>query len=347
MKMKKSTLGILVAALVLVGCQGTTNEVSENTGNNTTVVEESVSKEDASLTVMTSTFVLEDVAKAIGGDKVYVESMIPNGQSPHGWEPSAKDLNKAIGTDVFLYNGGGLESWTDKVIEQLNPEETEVVETVENIALIPGHSHDHDHDHDAVEEVHDHDHDAVEEAHDHDHDHDHEHGALDPHVWLDPKNVVVIAQSVADAFAEKDSANADYYMANLESYKKELLDLDESFRTGLKEAKNRNIVVSHEAYGYLAKAYDLTQMPIEGINSSTEPDPKTMQEIIEFVKENNVKTIFTEPLIEAKVAETIANETGAEVAVLDPIEGVFDGNEKTYIDIMKENCDALVKALVE
>ena len=364
MKFGKKITVLLALTMLLVACGKNTESVNkENVNNGKENSSLSQTTDEKKLNAITSFFVLEDFARRIGGEKVEVVPIIPKGQAPHGWEPSPQDIAKLQDSDVFIYNGAGLESWTDKVIEGIDTDKTILVEASEGVELIEGHSHNHEgeeaHDHEG-EEAHDHegeeahDHEG-EEAHDHEgeeaHDHEREeaHG-MDPHVWTSPKNAIILAENIYKAFSEKDPNNQAYYEENYKKLEAELLALDAKFTETLGSANSHDIVVSHEAYGYMAKEYNLNQVPIEGINSETEPDPKTMQKIIEFVKENKVTTIFTEPLKDSKVADTIAKETGANVAVLDPLEGLQEGEslETTdYIQLMEENLKELEKALVE
>lgn len=136
--------------------------------------------------------------------------VMPQGTEPHGWEPDSEAIKNLEGADMFIYNGAGLESWTDKVIGSLSNKDLKVVEASEGVELIKStHTHEHeDHDHEAVEEHnhnheaeennhnndlenHNHNHEAEENNHNHeehhDHEHEHHHGPMDPHVWISPK----------------------------------------------------------------------------------------------------------------------------------------------------------------
>ena len=124
--------------------------------------------------------------------------------------------------------------------------------------------------------------------------------------------------------------------------------LDQEYKDTLSNLQNKNIVVSHEAFGYLCDAYGLTQMGIEGLSPDSEPDPARMAEIIDFVKTNKVKVIFFEELVSPKVAETIAAETGAQTQVLNPLEGLSDEDIKggaDYFSVMEDNLSQLKAAL--
>ena len=155
-------------------------------------------------------------------------------------------------------------------------------------------------------------------------------------------------ENIKNAFAELDEENKDYYESNYEKYAKMLDELDAKYNDSLKDLPNKTIVVSHEAYGYLCKDYGLTQIGIKGVNAETEPDAKKMAEIINYIKENDIKTIFTEELIDPKVSKIIADETGCDVKVLSPIEGLSEEqikNNEEYFSIMEQNLENLVGAL--
>ena len=346
MKNIKKIFFLLAGILLFSGCSKAveTKDAGKDTDN----------KEG--LKVYASVYPIYDFAKKIAGDKLDVEMVMPQGTEPHGWEPDTKAIKNLENADLFIYNGAGLESWTDKVIDSLSNKDLKVVEASEGVELIKS-SHDHedeDHNHEAAEENHDHNHEAAEnnhnhEAHEEDHEHEgHHHGPMDPHVWISPKNAKIEMENIKNALVELDKENADYYESNYQKYAKMLDELDAKYSEKLSPLPNKTIVVSHEAYGYLCKDYNLTQIGIKGVNAETEPDAKKMAEIINYVKENKITTIFTEELIDPKVSKIIADETGCLVKVLSPIEGLSEEqikNNEDYFSIMEENLENLVGAL--
>ncbi|WP_297392495.1 metal ABC transporter substrate-binding protein [uncultured Peptoniphilus sp.] len=344
MKNIKKILFLLAGIVLFSGCSKSaeTKDAAKDTEN----------KEG--LKVYASVYPMYDFAKKIAGDKIDVEMVMPQGTEPHGWEPDTKTIKNLENADLFIYNGAGLEDWTDKVIDSLSNKNLKVVEASEGVELIKS-SHDHedeDHDHEATEE--NHNHEAAENNHkheDHAEDHEHEghhHGPMDPHVWISPKNAKIEMENIKNALAELDKENADYYESNYQKYAKMLDELDAKYSEKLSALPNKTIVVSHEAYGYLCKDYGLNQLGIKGVNAETEPDAKKMAEIINYVKENKITTIFTEELIDPKVSKIIADETGCLVKVLSPIEGLSEEqikNNEDYFSIMEENLENLVGAL--
>ena len=344
----KQIVAVACAAVMLTACgSSAANNNNNNDNNNKAVATESQKPKAEGLNVVTTTYILRDLTEEIAGDKATVTCLIPKGQGVHGFEPSPRDMNQVNEADLFIYNGAGLESFTDRLKETAEGDAT-FVEASEGIELLKGGHHhhhdedaDHDHDHDAAD--HDHDHDAAD--HDHDHDaaeHDHEHEGMDPHVWMAPENAEEMAENICEALSAKDPDNAAYYKANYEKLSEKFDALDDSFENVLAKAKHKDIVVSHEAYGYLAKEYGLNQIPIEGINSESEPDPKAMKAIVDEMKAKGIKTVFTEPNEDDKIAQTVASEAGAEVKELDPMEYESD---KNYFERMESNLKILESAL--
>ncbi len=160
----------------------------------------------------------------------------------------------------------------------------------------------------------------------------------DPHFWLDPTRLTAVSTLIEQRLAKADAAGAATYAANLATLTADLGTLDDEFRTGLASCANKDLVTSHEAFGYLAAHYGLTQVGISGLSPEEEPNPATLARVTDFVRANKVRTIYYETLINPAIAETVAKETGARTAVLDPIEGVTDDSEgDDYFAIMRSN----------
>lgn len=281
--------------------------------------------DDAKVKVVASFYPMADFAEKVGGDLVEVKNLVPAGTEPHEWEPSPTDITSIEESQVFVYNGADMEGWVKDALESVDTQKTQVVEASDGIQL---RAADHSHDADGDEEA--------------------EEGTHDPHVWLNPENAKAEAKNIMDALVAADPDNKADYEANYEKYAQEFDELDAEFSQKLSQTKGKTIVVSHEAFGYLCDRYGLTQMPITGMDAEGEPDAQTMAQIVDFVKENNVKTIFSEDLVSPKVAQQIADETGAECVRLNPVEGLTDEQLKAgedYLSVMKDNLGKLVKAL--
>ena len=295
------------------------------------------------LQVMASFYTMHDFAQKIGGEHVQVTCMVPSGTEPHDWEPSTKDITRMEQADVFIYNGAGMEHWVSDVLAGLSNKKLISVEASQGVSLLRSAEEEESHDHEAVHADED-----EEDSHEHAHDHAHDHGEYDPHVWLDPMNAKQEMQNICEAFSEADPEHRADYQANYEKWAKQLDELDKTYQTTLENLSERNIVVAHEAYGYLCRRYNLTQVSIEGMSPDSEPDPGRMADIIDFVRANNVRAIFFEELSGSRTAETVAAETGVKLLTLSPLEGLSDRQEETggdYFSVMEENLQQLTEAL--
>lgn len=303
------------------------------------------------LSVVTSFYPMYDFAQKIAGDRAEVVNLVPAGTEPHDWEPSTADMQKLAQADVFVYNGAGMEGWVDDVLGSIGSDSLVSVEASQGAHLLAADDIDED-AHDEADDGHAHAHDAqhedeADEEHAHGH-HHHEHGAYDPHVWLAPENAKVEMANIRDALVEADPAGKAVYDANYEEQATRLDALDQDFSRRLAQVARHEIVVSHQAFGYLCDAYGLTQRAIEGLQADSEPDARAMAEICEFVKENDVKVIFSEELIDPRTAQAIADATGATCEQLNPLEGLTDTQlnaGEDYFSIMEDNLNKLVKAL--
>jgi zinc transport system substrate-binding protein len=163
----------------------------------------------------------------------------------------------------------------------------------------------------------------------------------DPHVWLDPSNMARIGTATAERLAVVEPDNAAALAKNATTLAAAMGDLDAEYRAGLANCRSRDLVVSHEAFGYLAHAYGLNQIGISGLSPDAEPSPARLKEVADLVKSKGITTIYYETLVDPKVAQTIADETGAKVAKLDPLEGLAPNATGDYVSVMKDNLATL------
>jgi zinc transport system substrate-binding protein len=163
----------------------------------------------------------------------------------------------------------------------------------------------------------------------------------DPHVWLDPANMATIGTTVANRLAEIEPDRATVLAKNATDLATAMSDLDSAYRSGLATCRSRDLVTSHEAFGYLANAYNLKQIGISGLSPDAEPSPARLKEVADLVTSKSISTIYYESLVDPKVAQTIADETGATVAKLDPLEGLTAGSTGDYVSVMKDNLTTL------
>lgn len=327
-------------ALLLTGCGANKESDSTASSSPSPAVSSvpSVQPTDTSkkLKVVATFYPMVEFSRQVAGSHAEVIGLIPTGVEPHDWEPSPKDIAQLKEADVFVYNGI-VEEWAEDALKGAANDKRIVVEASQEIELMEG---THEEEHEGEEEH------EEEAAHEEDH---HEH-ALDPHVWLSPVLAQKEVKAIEAALVKADPAHKDDYVKNADAYIAKLKELDNAYKTGLKDVKRKEFVTQHAAFGYLAKEYGLTQVPIAGLSPEQEPSPDKMADIIQFAKEKQVKTIFFETLVDPKVAQTIANELGAKTDVLNPLEGLTDEDKKNnldYIGIMKNNLAALQKALNE
>lgn len=269
---------------------------------------------DGKVTVVAAFYPLQFVAERVGGDAVTVTNLAKPGIEPHDLELQPKQLASLADADLVTYLSG-FQPAVDEAIE------AEARNTSFDIA-------------------------SVEPLDDAPKD-DEENKGKDPHIWLDPGRLASIATQVAERLSGVDRANAEAYRSRAAALRADLLKLDVEYRNGLQTCARRDIVTSHAAFGYLAKRYNLTQIPITGLSPEAEPSPQRVIEVAALAKEKGVTTIFFETLVSPKVAETLAQEVGARAEVLDPIEGLAaDAAPGTdYLSVMRQNLGKLREAL--
>lgn len=273
------------------------------------------SREPASLTVTTSFYPLYFFTSQIVGNAGVVYNITPSGAEPHDYEPTTQDIARISDSKLLVLNGAHLESWGDKIQDILRNSPTTVI-TVG--AALANKS-------------------SAEDAY-----------ALDPHVWLDPSLAAEEVRSIAAALSTIDPANATLFQANAASLESKLYGLRTEYASGLSHCAKKDIVTSHAAFGYLAKAFGFNQITISGLSPDEEPSPQKLASVADFVKKNSIKYIFFENLVSPKLAETIARETGATPLPLNPIEGMSAADTasgKTYFSEMKNNLINLRTAL--
>ena len=269
---------------------------------------------DGKTTVVASFYPLAEAASRVGGDLASVDDLTPPGVEPHDLELAPDDVEAIATADVVVYLGGGFQpAVQDAVTQDAQGVVVDALDTVDTHQGPPGEAE-----------------------------------VVDPHVWLDPARYERIVSAVARALGEADPSDADTFRADANAYNDQLSTLDKDFRAGLSNCERSTIVTSHEAFGYLAERYGLTQVAIAGLSPEAEPDPRRLAEIRDLVQQQGITTIFSEELVSPKVAETLANEAGVTVEVLNPIESLTDDQARAgedYLSIMRENLDTLRGAL--
>lgn len=326
--MKKWALAAASLSLALAACGNEESETAkETTGSNS----------DA-LTVYTTIYPLEYFAERIGGDTVEVESMVPAGADEHTYEPTSKTMLELAEADLFLYNGLGLEPFADKVVETLSSEGVTSVGVGEQVDIELDHDHIHEEAH--TEEAHS---SEVEED-------EHDHGGVDPHVWIDPALAEQMAEVVKKELVAINPDEEALYNKNYEAFAAELEQLDEDFHTMADAAAHKEILVSHAAYGYWEESYDIEQLSVAGLSPTDEPSQKELKELADTATEHGIGYVIFEQNITPKIAEVIQKEIGAESLRLHNLatlteEDIKDGED--YMSIMKKNIETLKTAMNE
>jgi zinc transport system substrate-binding protein len=265
--------------------------------------------------VVASFYALAFAAEVVAGSEAFVTNLVPAGAEPHDVELTSGQVVAISEADVLVYAGQGFQP----AVERLAPD---VGDGALDVLAAEG----------LQESV-----TATQKGS------DHEEGEFDPHVWLDPRRMAPIATAIADRLARVDPENSGAYRSGARGLRADLRALDRTFVRGLARCDRHELVTSHEAFGYLADRYDLSQIGIAGLDPESEPSPQRVADVTEFARAHNVTTIFFERLVSPRVAETIAAEAGLRTAVLDPLESPPEDGD--YFDAMAENLESLREAL--
>ena len=285
----------------------------------------SASPSAAQLKVTASFYPFQFVAEQVGKDLVSVTNLTQPGAEPHDLELSPKQVAELGESDLLIFQKG-FQAAVDAAVQTVPPERS--VDTASFLTMEPAEHEDEEHGKD-----------------DHEEEDEHDHGALDPHTWLDPTNMVTITEHVRDALTEAMPEAKDTFAANASALVGELTKLDGEFKTGLTSCTRKVFITSHEAFGYLAHRYGLEQVGIRGVEPDTEPTAARIAEVQKVAKANKVTTIFFETLVSPAVAQSIAGDLGLVTDVLDPLEGLTDQSRGSdYLEVMRSNLSALQKA---
>ncbi|GAM16434.1 metal ABC transporter solute-binding protein, Zn/Mn family [Mesobacillus selenatarsenatis] len=306
------------------------------------------------LQVYTTVYPLQFFAQQIGGDYVNVETVYPPGADEHTFEPSQKDMMALADADLFFYIGLGLEGFVDKASKTLKNEDVKMVPVSESLHLDENDEHqDEAHNEDgSAQEGHDEEgHDEEEHADEEHADKDgHDHGDLDPHVWLDPIYANELALAIKEQLAEKMPEHKDTFEQNYTELTAQLKDLDKEFSKVIGSAKRKEILVSHSAFSYWEERYGIQQISISGQSTTNEPSQKELQKLITHAKDEKIKYVLNEQNFNSKLAKMVQEEIGAKSLTLHNLSVLTDediNNKETYFTLMEKNISTLEKALNE
>ncbi|MBU2650010.1 MAG: zinc ABC transporter substrate-binding protein [Bacteroidetes bacterium] len=249
-------------------------------------------QDDGNLNLVVSILPQKYFLEKIAGDKaVDITVMIPPGVSPAIYDPTPKQIAKLSDADIYFMIGhiGYENAWISE-LKKNNPE-LKFINVSEGIPLIHGgHSHGEE---------------------------DHEEHGVDPHTWMSPRNVMIIAQNIYKSLVEQDPDNQLYYAGNYNSFLKELKVLDSTYQADLNSLPGRTFFIYHPALTYFARDYGLEQVSVE--KEGKEPSVKYMADIVSLAREKNIKIIFVQREFDTEHAATVAEEAGAGLVVIDPL----------------------------
>ena len=281
-------------------------------------------KNDGGVTVSVTIDVIYEFTKTIAGDKVAVNKIVPDGVTPHNFEPKARDIAGLSDSDLIIVVGLGMEPWIDKVLSENSG--LSVIEASKGIT--PLHA-DHDHDH--------------EDKHDDEHAHEHDE-EYDPHIWLSLNCAAEMVINITDALCELFPENKAFFEANCKAYLEQLDSLNSEYVQKFDVLEKKDFVTSHAAFSYLCRDYGLVQNSVSGVFNEGEPNARKIAELTDFCKEQNISVIFAEYGESPQLQETLARQTGARVETLYTLEMSEDG--MNYIERMSHNLSVIYDSLI-
>jgi zinc transport system substrate-binding protein len=277
----------------------------------------SAGEADGKVKVSVSFDALKEFTEAVGGDRVEISTIIPDGTEPHDFEPKAQDLIGLNEAQVFVYNGLGMEAWAEDAISAA--ENSGLISVDASAGITP------------ITDT------GGAEAK--------TSGQYDPHIWLSLKCAETEATNIKDALVKADPGNKSYYESNCASCISQLEDLYNEYSGKFNTVENKSFVTDHAAFAYLCRDFGLSQNSVEDVFAEGEPGAQQLGELIEYCRSNNVTTVFAEEMASPEVSQTLASEVGARVETIYTIESAEDG--KTYLERMKDNLSEIYASLTE
>ena len=273
------------------------------------------------LQIVTAAYPFQFIAERVAGAHAVVSNLTKPGAEPHDLELTPRQVASIARADLVVYQRGFQPVVDESVAQSENPH------VLDAATVVPLKVHgDQDGSHDG------HGHQTADRG-------------PDPHMWLNPVHVAAIADAVADRLAALDTTGAADYRANARRLDRQLTDLDVRFRAGLASCQRTEFITTHNAFGYLAERYRLTQISISGLSPDAETSPARIAEVHQQALAHGVTTIFFETLVSPAVAEAVAGDLGLVTDVLDPLEGITAESRGTdYLTVMAANLAALRKA---
>ena len=311
MDFKILSICIALSCLLLAGC---TQPGTENPTATATLTPTATEVAHKPIIVVT-TYFLEDFAKQVAGDGATVVNLLPDGTNPHTYEPSPKDLELINSADIFVFNGAGLEPYAARIAKTL-PQNVRVIEASTGLTLVEAEDKDH--------------------------------GAYDPHVWLDPMMAKMEIRGMRNAIISVDPDNSLYYQARMSAYYEKIDELDAYIENVTANLSSRKYVGFHPAFTYFNARYNLSYAAVIEEFAGDEPSAQEMAAIVDAARATNITTIFAEPFFDPRAAQAIAKEINGKVELLNPLATLTAEDRaagKDYLSVMKENADTLARVL--
>lgn len=290
---------------------------------------------DDMLTVVTSFYPMYIATLNIvdGVEGVRLENLSePQTGCLHDFQLTPEDMKLLSTADVFVINGGGIESFMSDVAKAYP--KLDVVEACEDVALLSEDDADSDHDHD---------HDADAES---DSDHDHDHGDENAHAWMSVPRYRTMVQTIASRLAEKDAKHADEYYANAEAYDAKLAVLEEKINSIKSLTNGQNIIIFHEAYAYVADDFSMNACYLLDLDEERSVSAGEIKQVIGAIKDDSVSVILAEELYGKSMGDTVSRETDVHVVYIDPLNrGEYD--KDSYLDGMEHNIELIKEAFTK
>lgn len=321
MKLKKIMLLVILVAIILTSIIIGIHASKKAKTNNTDKIK-----------VTVSNFASYDFLRAIIGnnDNVELTFLLGPGKDSHSYEPTAQDLITIQNSDLFVYVGGEMEKWADRVLDTLETGKTEII-CIADIA-------------DKMEEK------EIDGAEENEHEHEHEEGAFDEHVWTSPQNAIKMINALENEMEKIDNKNSNTYKENSNKYIEKIKNVDSKIQNVVNnKVRDRLVFADKMPMQYFIDYYKLqVTAAFDGCSTETEPSAKTIAYIENKVKEEKIPVILYIELNNGAVAQTIANETGAKAMQIQTLHNVskkdFDNGE-TWVSLMERNIDVLREAL--
>ena len=334
MKKKCRFVGIMFLCIIIV-CTVLVMIYERATNNNT--------KENENFTVVTSFYPMYIAALNIvdGADGVTLENLSePQTGCIHDFQLTPEDMKLLSTADMFVINGGGIESFMSDVAKAY-PDLT-VVEACKNVELINESeedvdTHDHDNEADSDETDHDHETDSDESGHDHDH------GDENAHAWMSVAHYRVMVSTIAESLSKADPSNAAIYDSNAKKYDAKLAELEEKENEIKQKTAGNDIIIFHEAYEYVADDFGMNVCYLMDLDEERAVSAGEVSDVINAVRNDGVSVILAEELYGKDLGDTVSRETDVKMVYIDPLNrGNYDKN--SYIEGMEKNFELIEAA---